>query len=98
MLDHDGIIISGLHGWVIGGRFEIHLACDLRAATKDMTIMLPELSMGLMFSNASTKLLSRIVGEGRAKQLLFLGDKIDAQQAYGYGLIFQVTDDIDTLN
>ena len=98
MLDHSGIIISGLHGWVIGGGFEIHLACDLRAATKDTTIMLPELSMGLMFSNASTKLLTRLVGEGRAKQLLFLGEKINAQQAYDYGLVFHVAEDIDALN
>jgi enoyl-CoA hydratase/carnithine racemase len=98
MLDHDGILISGLHGWVIGGGFEIHLACDLRAATKDTTIMLPELSMGLMFSNASTKLLSHIVGEGRAKELLFLGEKINAQKAYDYGLIFYIADNIDALN
>lgn len=98
MLEHDGIIISGLHGWVIGGGFEIHLACDLRAASKDTTIMLPELSMGLMFSNASTKLLPRIVGEGRAKQLLLLGDKIDAQQAYDYGLLFHIAEDVDALN
>lgn len=98
MLDHDGILISGLHGWVIGGGFEIHLACDLRAATKDTTIMLPELSMGLMFSNASTKLLSRIVGEGRAKELLFLGERIDAQKAYDYGLIFHIAEDMDALN
>ena len=97
MLDHDGIILSGLHGWVIGGGFEIHLACDLRAATKDTTIMLPELSMGLMFSNASTKLLPRIVGEGRAKQLLLLGDRIDAQQAYDYGLLFHIAEDVDAL-
>jgi len=98
MLEHDGIIVSGLHGWVIGGGFEIHLSCDLRAATKDTTIMLPELSMGLMFSNASTKLLSRIAGEGRAKQLLFLGDRINAQQAYDFGLIFHIADDLDALN
>ena len=98
MLAHEGIILSGLHGWVIGGGFEIHLACDLRVATKDTTIMLPELSMGLMFSNASTKLLPRIVGEGRAKQLLLLGDKINAQQAYDYGLIFHIAEDVDALN
>ena len=60
--------------------------------------MLPELSMGLMFSNASTKLLSRIAGEGRAKQLLFLGDRINAQQAYDFGLIFHIADDLDALN
>jgi enoyl-CoA hydratase/carnithine racemase len=60
--------------------------------------MLPELSMGLMFSNASTKLLPRIAGEGRAKQLLLLGDKINAQQAYDFGLIFHIAEDVDALN
>jgi enoyl-CoA hydratase/carnithine racemase len=60
--------------------------------------MLPELSMGLMFSNASTKLLTRLVGEGRAKQLLFLGERINAQQAYDYGIVFHVAEDIDALH
>ena len=52
----------------------------------------------LMFSNASTKLLSRIVGEGRAKELLLLGDKIDAQKAYDYGLIYHIAEDIESLD
>ncbi|MBN1223953.1 MAG: enoyl-CoA hydratase/isomerase family protein [Candidatus Aminicenantes bacterium] len=98
MLAHEGILLAGLHGWVIGGGFEILLSCDLRAATKDTAIMMPELSMGLMFSNASTKLLPRLIGESRAKQLLFLGDRIDAQQAFEFGLVFHIADDIDSLN
>jgi len=98
MLAHEGVILAGLHGWVIGGGFEILLSCDLRAATRDTTIMMPELSMGLMFSNASTKLLPRLIGESRAKQLLFLGEKIDARQAYDFGLVFHLEEDIDGLN
>ena len=87
MLAHPGIIIIGLHGWVIGGGFEHTLACDLRIAASDTRIMLPELGVGLFFSNASTKLLPRIIGEGRAKQLMILGKEINAEEALNMGLV-----------
>jgi enoyl-CoA hydratase len=87
MLAHPGIIIIGLHGWVIGGGFEHTLACDLRIAASDTRIMLPELGVGLFFSNASTKLLPRIIGEGRAKQLMILGNEISAEEALNMGLV-----------
>ena len=90
MLAHPGIIIIGLHGWVIGGGFEHTLACDLRIAASDTRIMLPELGVGLFFSNASTKLLSRIIGEGRAKQLMILGNEISAEEALNMGLVNMV--------
>ncbi|MHA2038261.1 MAG: enoyl-CoA hydratase/isomerase family protein [Promethearchaeota archaeon] len=90
MLAHTGIIIAGIHGWVIGGGFEQLLSCDLRIAAEDTRIMMPELGVGLFFSNASTKLLPRIIGEGRAKQLMYLGKEINAEEAYNIGLVSQV--------
>ncbi len=90
MLAHAGVIIAGLHGWVIGGGFEQLLCCDLRIAANDTRIMLPELGVGLFFSNASTKLLPRIIGEGRAKQLMYLGTEINAEEAFNIGLVSQV--------
>jgi len=87
MMAHPGIIIVGYHGWVIGGGFEHTLTCDLRIASEDTRIMLPELGAGLFFSNASTKLLPRIIGEGRAKELMLLGEEISVQKAYDIGLI-----------
>lgn len=90
MISHSGIIIAGLHGWVIGGGFEQLLYCDLRIAANDTRIMLPELGVGLFFSNASTKLLPRIIGEGRAKQLMYLGSEISAEEALNIGLVNQV--------
>ncbi|MFX1379997.1 MAG: enoyl-CoA hydratase/isomerase family protein, partial [Promethearchaeota archaeon] len=81
MMIHPGIIIVGLHGWVIGGGFEQLLFCDLRIAASNTRIMLPELGVGLFFSNASTQLLPRIIGEGRAKQLMYLGSEINADDA-----------------
>ena len=90
MISHPGIIITGLHGWVIGGGFEQLLYCDLRIAANNTRIMLPELGVGLFFSNASTKLLPRIIGEGRAKQLMYLGTEINAEEALNIGLVNQV--------
>ena len=90
MLEHPGVIIAGLHGWVIGGGFEQLLCCDLRIAAEDTRIMLPELGVGLFFSNASTKLLPRIIGEGRAKQIMYLGGEISAEEAFSIGLVNQI--------
>lgn len=90
MISHPGIIIAGLHGWVIGGGFEQLLYCDLRIAANNTRIMLPELGVGLFFSNASTKLLPRIIGEGRAKQMMYLGSEINAEDALNIGLVNQV--------
>ncbi|MFX1309876.1 MAG: enoyl-CoA hydratase/isomerase family protein [Promethearchaeota archaeon] len=90
MISHPGIIIAGLHGWVIGGGFEQLLYCDLRIAANNTRIMLPELGVGLFFSNASTKLLPRIIGEGRAKDLMYLGGEINAEEAFNIGLVNQV--------
>ena len=90
MFAHPGIIIAGLHGWVIGGGFEHTLFCDLRIAADDTKIMLPELGVGLFFSNASTKLLPRIIGEARAKELMILGEELSAEDAYRIGLVNKV--------
>ncbi len=90
MMAHPGIIIVGMHGWIIGGGFEHTLYCDIRIAADDTRIMLPELGVGIFFSNASTKLLPRIIGEGRAKHLMLLGQEINAEEALKIGLVTQV--------
>ncbi len=90
MYAHPGIIIVGYHGWVIGGGFEHTLASDLRIAATDTRIMLPEVGVGLFFSNASTKILPRIIGEGRAKELMLLGKEISAEQALNIGLVNEI--------
>ena len=90
MITHPGIIIVGYHGWVIGGGFEHTLACDYRIAAEDTRIMLPELGVGLFFSNASTKILPRIIGEGKAKELMIMGNELSADEAFRIGLVNQV--------
>lgn len=90
MIAHPGIIIVGYHGWVIGGGFEHTLVCDYKIAAEDTRIMLPEVGVGLFFSNASTKLLPRIIGEARAKELMIMGKELSAEEAHRIGLVNQV--------
>ena len=90
MIAHSGIIIVGYHGWVIGGGFEHTLVCDYKIAAEDTRIMLPEVGVGLFFSNASTKLLPRIIGEARAKELMIMGRELSAEEAHRIGLVNQV--------
>jgi len=90
MLAHSGIIVAGLHGWVIGGGFEITLSADLRYAEEGMKIRLPELKIGTMFSNGSTKLLGQLIGMGRAKELMFTDQDLGAVKAYEIGLVNKV--------
>jgi enoyl-CoA hydratase/carnithine racemase len=97
MRNHGGIIIGGLKGYVIGGAFEITLSCDLRVATKDAIIMMPELNLGTMFSNASTKLLPNLMGETKTKQLLLLEDRITAEEAHRMGLVNYIVEPEDLM-
>jgi enoyl-CoA hydratase/carnithine racemase len=93
MFDHPGIIIVGYHGWIIGGGFEHTLWCDFKIAAKSSTFMLPELSLGIFFSNASTKLLPQLVGLNKAKEIMMLGDMFGVEEAKEWGLVHQVCPD-----
>ncbi len=90
LLNHPGIVIIGLNGWVVAGGFEFTLAADLRIAKEDTKILIPELTVGTTFSSGSTQLLSHTIGIGRAKELMLCGQVIDAQRAYDMGLVNQV--------
>lgn len=90
MMDHPGIIIVGYRGWVVGGGFEHTLWCDLRVAATDTKIMMPELGMGIFFSNASTKLIPQLIGLSKAKELMLLGTQVNAEEALELGLVNKI--------
>lgn len=98
MRDHPGIIICGYRGWVIGGGFELTLFSDFRIAASDTRIWLPELDVGMFFSNASTKALAWLIGASRAKELMILGIRIKADKALEYGIVNKVCEpeELDT--
>lgn len=80
-------VIAALHGYCLGGGLEIALACDLRLASADAVFGLPETGLGLIPGGGGTQRLPRIVGLGRALDLLFSGERIDAAEAHRIGLI-----------
>ena len=93
MLEHPGVIITGYHGWIVGGGFEHTLCSDIRIASETTKIMLPELDLGIFFSNASLKLLPGIVGMGRAKEMMLMGGVMKAEEALEIGLVNRVCAD-----
>lgn len=88
----EGLIIGKLHGYAVGGGFEFTLSFDLRYAETGTTFLLTESEIGVTLSNASTKLLPLMIGQGRARELVFTGRPIDAAEAEELGLVAGVYD------
>ncbi len=85
--------IAAIHGICMGGGFEIALACDIRIASADAIFALPETGLGLIPGGGGTQRLPRIVGLGRALDLMLTGDRIDAQEAFRIGAISRLVAD-----
>jgi enoyl-CoA hydratase/carnithine racemase len=86
-------VIAAIHGFCLGGGLEIALACDLRVASSDAVFGLPETGLGLIPGGGGTQRLPRLIGLGRALDLLVTGDRIDAAEAYRIGLITRLSAD-----
>lgn len=89
--------IAALQGLVYGGGLEIALCCDLLIAEEDVKIALPEIKLGLFPSSGGPLRLTRRVGEGRAKELILLGEPIDATTALAWGLVNRVVSSAQAL-
>jgi enoyl-CoA hydratase len=83
-------LIAAVHGYVFGSGVEIALFCDIRIASDDAMFSLPEVSLGMIPAAGGTQTLPRLIGKGKALQLLLTGDRIDAQDAYRIGLVNMV--------
>ena len=86
-------LIAAIHGICMGGGFEIALACDIRIASRDAVFALPETGLGLIPGGGGTQRLPRIVGLGRALDLILTGDRIDAQEAWRIGVLSRLVGD-----
>jgi enoyl-CoA hydratase/carnithine racemase len=82
--------IAAIEGDALGGGLELALCCDLRVATKQARLGLPEVRLAVTPSTGGTQRLPRIVGVGRAKELLLTGRIIDAAEAERIGLVNEV--------
>ncbi len=86
-----GVSIAAINGYAMGGGLECALACDLRIAEEQAKMALPEASVGLLPCAGGTQNLPWLVGEGWAKRMILLGERIDAATAIAIGLVEHVT-------
>ncbi|MEF8915467.1 3-hydroxyacyl-CoA dehydrogenase/enoyl-CoA hydratase family protein [Natronomonas sp.] len=79
--------LAKIDGFCLGGGHELALACDLRIATEDSEFGFPEINLGLLPGGGGTQRAIRMISEARAKELVFRGNRIDAETAEEWGLI-----------
>lgn len=89
--------IAAVNGHALGGGFEWMLACDFRIIVDGALVGLTETSFGIIPGAGGTQRLPRLIGETRAKELIFTAKKIDAETAERYGLVSQVVATRDEL-
>jgi enoyl-CoA hydratase/carnithine racemase len=83
-------VIAAVNGVALGGGCETALACTMRIAVESATFGQPEVKLGLLPGGGGTQRLPRLVGKGRALQLILSGEMINAHEAYRIGLINEV--------
>jgi enoyl-CoA hydratase len=83
-------VIAAVNGFALGGGLELALACHLRIASSRARFGLPEVKLGIIPGYGGTIRLPRLVGRGRALELILTGEMIDAQEAFRIGLVNRV--------
>jgi enoyl-CoA hydratase len=83
-------VIAMINGFCLGGGCEVALSCDIRIASDTAKFGQPEINLGIIPGGGGTQRLTRLVGEGKAMQLILTGDMIDAQEAKAIGLVNEV--------
>ncbi|RJQ75234.1 MAG: hypothetical protein C4519_16000 [Desulfobacteraceae bacterium] len=83
-------VIAAISGVAVGGGCELSLVCDLRIASETARFGVPEVKLGMIPAAGGTQRLPRIIGMTKAKELLYTGEFIDAQEAYRVGLVNKV--------
>ncbi|MFO0648474.1 MAG: enoyl-CoA hydratase-related protein [Polyangiales bacterium] len=85
-------VVAAINGVALGGGFELALACDLRVAVPSALVGLPETTLAIIPGAGGTQRLPRLVGPGKAKELILLGRRIPAAEALTLGLVTAVAE------
>lgn len=90
-------VIAALHGYVLGVGLELALACDFRLAAEGTQLGFPEVTIGMIPGSGGTQRLARLIGVGRAKDVILRGRRISADEALVLGLVTEVVpaDELD---
>jgi len=83
-------VVAAVNGFALGGGCETAMACTIRVSVENATFGQPEVKLGLIPGGGGTQRLPRLVGKGRALQLILSGERISAQEAYCIGLVNEV--------
>ncbi len=89
--------IAAVSGLAFGGGLELAVCCDLLVVEEDARLCLPEIKLGVFPGSGGTVRVTRRIGEGRAKEMMFFGDPIDAATALAWGLVNRVVPRGDSL-
>jgi 2-oxoglutaroyl-CoA hydrolase len=83
-------VVAALHGYCFGVGLELALACDFRIAADDLQLAFPEVTIGMIPGSGGTQRLARLVGLGRAKDIVLRGRRVPAEEALALGLVTEV--------
>ena len=82
--------VAAVNGWALGAGCELAMACDIRIAAETAVFSLPEIGLGITTGFDGIRRLTRIVGEGKAKEMVFTGKRIRGPEALQFGLVSQI--------
>lgn len=91
--DAPQVVIAAINGVALGGGLELAMACDIRIAATTARLGQPEITLGNLPGWGGTQRLPRLIGEGRALELILTGDPIDADEAFRLGLVNRIAVD-----